>query len=72
MAAAERQRAQPLPGHAGELTCYGAVNIEETANAGPKAGFTENGIPDRAAIVHQARLMAYRREPAMVELAETR
>lgn len=53
-------------------TRYGAVNIEETANAGPKADFTENGIPDRGAIVHQARLMAYRREPAMVELAETR
>ena len=53
-------------------TRYGAVNIQDTANAGPTADFAENGIPDRAAIVHQARLMAYRREPAMVELDEMR
>jgi hypothetical protein len=53
-------------------TRYGAVNIENTENAGPKADFAENGIADRSALVHQARLMAYRREPAMVELDETR
>jgi hypothetical protein len=52
-------------------TRYGAVNIEDTENAGPKADFAEHDIHDRAAIVHQARLMAYRREPAMVELDET-
>lgn len=55
-----------------DCTRYGAVNIEETANAGPTADFTEDGIPDREAVVHQARLMAYRREPSMVELADTR
>jgi hypothetical protein len=49
-------------------TRYGAVNIEESADAGPKADFAEHGIADRGEIVHQARLMAYRREPAMVEL----
>ncbi len=53
-------------------TRYGAVNIEESADAGPKADFAEHGIADRGEIVHQARLMAYRREPAMVELDETR
>jgi hypothetical protein len=53
-------------------TRYGAVNIEDTENAGPKADFAEHGIADRGEIVHQARLMAYRREPAMVELDETR
>jgi hypothetical protein len=53
-------------------TRYGAVNIEESADAGPKADFGEHGIADRGEIVHQARLMAYRREPAMVELDETR
>jgi hypothetical protein len=53
-------------------TRYGAVNIEESADAGPKADFAEHGIADRGDIVHQARLMAYRREPAMVELDETR
>jgi len=53
-------------------TRYGAVNIEDTENAGPKADFAEHDIPDRSEIVHQARLMAYRREPAMVELDETR
>jgi hypothetical protein len=53
-------------------TRYGAVNIEESADVGPKANFAEHGIADRAEIVHQARLMAYRREPAMVELDETR
>jgi hypothetical protein len=53
-------------------TRYGAVNIQDTANAGPTADFAENGIPDRAALVHRARLMAYRREPAMVELDEMR
>ena len=49
-------------------TRYGAVNIEESADAGPTADFAEHGIADRGEIVHQARLMAYRREPAMVEL----
>lgn len=53
-------------------TRYGAVNIEQTPNAGQTADFAENGIADRAGVVHQARLMAYRREPAMVELEETR
>jgi hypothetical protein len=53
-------------------TRYGAVNIEESADAGPKADFAEHGIADRGDIVHQARLMAYRREPAMVELDQTR
>ena len=53
-------------------TRYGAVNIEDTENAGPKADFAEHDIPDRGEIVHQARLMAYRREPAMVELDQTR
>ena len=53
-------------------TRYGAVNIEESADAGPKADFAEHGIADRGDIVHQAQLMAYRREPAMVELDETR
>lgn len=53
-------------------TRYGAVNIEESADAGPKADFAEHGIADRGEIVHQARLMAYRREPAMVELDQTR
>ena len=43
-----------------------------TANAGPRADFAEDGIADRSELVHQARLMAYRREPAMVELGETR
>ena len=52
-------------------TRYGAVNIDETANAGPRADFAEDGIADRSELVHQARLMAYRREPAMVELDET-
>ena len=51
-------------------TRYGAVNIEESADAGPKADFAEHGIADRGEIVHQARLMAYRREPAMVELED--
>jgi Novel STAND NTPase 1/Pentapeptide repeats (9 copies) len=55
-----------------DCTRYGAVNIEETANSGPRADFAEDGIPDRDTVVHQARLMAYRREPAMEELAETR
>jgi hypothetical protein len=49
-------------------TRYGAVNIEDSADAGRKADFGEHGIADRADIVHRARLMAYRREPAMVEL----
>ena len=53
-------------------TRYGAVNIEDNADAGPKADFAEHGIADRGDIVHQARLMAYRREPAMVELDQTR
>ncbi len=53
-------------------TRYGAVNIGDTANAGPRADFAEDGIADRSELVHQARLMAYRREPAMVELGETR
>jgi hypothetical protein len=53
-------------------TRYGAVNIEGTANAGPRADFAEDGISDRSDLVHQARLMAYRREPAMVELDELR
>ena len=53
-------------------TRYGAVNIEDTENAGPKADFAENDIADRSQLVHQAMLMAYRREPAMVELEETR
>jgi hypothetical protein len=53
-------------------TRYGAVNIEEGADTGPKADFAEHGIADRSDLVHQARLMAYRREPAMVELDETR
>ncbi|HLK74626.1 MAG TPA: pentapeptide repeat-containing protein [Streptosporangiaceae bacterium] len=51
-----------------DCTRYGAVNIEDTPDAGRKADFGEHGISDRADIVHQARLMAYRREPAMVEL----
>jgi hypothetical protein len=49
-------------------TRYGAVNIEDTPDAGPKADFAEHSIADRADIVHRARLMAYRLEPAMVEL----
>ena len=53
-------------------TRYGAVNIGDTTNAGPRADFAEDGITDRSELVHQARLMAYRREPAMVELGETR
>ena len=53
-------------------TRYGAVNIDDTANAGPTADFAESGIADRSPLVHQARLMAYRREPAMVELSELR
>jgi len=53
-------------------TRYGAVNIGDTSNAGPRADFAEDGIADRAELVHQARLMAYRREPAMVELDEMR
>lgn len=53
-------------------TRYGAVNIETTANAGPQAPFSEDGIVNRLDVVHQARLMAYRREPAMVELDEMR
>ena len=44
--------------------------FEESADAGPKADFAEHGIADRREIVHQARLMAYRREPAMVELED--
>jgi len=53
-------------------TRYGAVNIEEGPDSGPKADFAEHGIADRSDLVHQARLMAYRREPAMVELEELR
>jgi Pentapeptide repeats (8 copies) len=49
-------------------TRYGAVNIEDSPDAGRKADFGEHDIADRADIVHRARLMAYRREPAMVEL----
>ncbi len=55
-----------------DCTRYGAVNIEENADSGPVADFAEHGIGDRADLVHQARLMAYRREPAMVELEEMR
>jgi hypothetical protein len=53
-------------------TRYGAVNIGDTTTAGPQADFAEDGIADRSDLVHQARLMAYRREPAMVELDELR
>jgi Pentapeptide repeats (9 copies) len=53
-------------------TRYGVVNIEDTTNAGPQADFAEDGIADRSELVHQAGLMAYRREPAMVELDELR
>jgi Pentapeptide repeats (9 copies) len=53
-------------------TGYGAVNVAEPARAGPVADFAEDGIADRSQLVHQACLMAYRREPAMVELEELR
>ena len=49
-------------------TRYGAVNVEDITNAGPLANFAEDNIADRSELVHQAGLMAYRREPAMVEL----
>jgi hypothetical protein len=55
-----------------DCTRYGAVNIEVTSNAGPKADFAEDGIADRSSLVQQARLMTYWRDPAMVELAEQR
>ena len=45
-------------------------HVLSSADAGPKADFAEHGIADRGEIVHQARLMAYRREPAMVELED--
>ncbi len=53
-------------------TRYGAVNIGDASDAGPRAAFAEDGIADRSELVHQARLMAYRRGPAMVELDEMR
>jgi hypothetical protein len=53
-----------------DCTRYGAVNIDVSAEMGPQADFAEDGIPDRTELAHQARLMAYRREPAKVELGE--
>lgn len=49
-------------------THYGTVNVFFAADPGPQANFSESGIADRPELVHQARLMTYRREPAMVEL----
>jgi hypothetical protein len=51
-----------------DCTRYGVVNIGDTAGAGPVAAFTEDVVEDRIDLIHQARLMAYRRDPAMVEL----
>jgi hypothetical protein len=49
---------------------FGTVNIKVTSNAGPMAGFSEDGIGDPAELHRQARLMTYWRDPAMAALAE--
>lgn len=51
-------------------TRYGVVNVQQSPDAGQLAHFSEDGIEGSNDVVHQARLMAYRREPAMVELSE--